>query len=224
MHDGTDGFYLIHNKPRYPQGSNDLHMLEPGQLALCISFNKRESLPSIMNYVDSLASHEYQRVGVFLNPQQSRGSSDFIKHEIQSQSPALQLDMFTKSRSIDLYLDAIAANYRTKLQVFSWPLSSPKNDVASDCAQPRRIENILEIRDPLGTEIIRGDPSLHSRTREAMTDYANWAMDDGKKIFCLVDLGRSRNEFSKRGGAVCLKNDSVVRAFRSLIVLTECSL
>ena len=60
---------------------------------------------------------------------------------------------------------------------------------------------------------------------EFTSDHSKWAItgekDKNAHWTCVGDINRMKSQFKRGGGVVCLKNDKVWKAFKSIIAATE---
>ncbi|XP_071491461.1 plancitoxin-1-like [Diadema antillarum] len=218
--DQESGFWLIHSVPKFPNSSDQSYEWPSnaetyGQSMLCISMKTAEfvkvgrqlwynnpwvydaNIPqSFRAQFDDLVSvMEGQHVesapwnnSVDLTSVNGRGFTSYAK--------------FIKFNE-DLYSHWVAPALGDDMYAETWLNAASK--LPSFCSGVYKVENV---------ENINFDGVL---TFKSTKDHSKWAISEHKKWTCIGDINRTKSQYERGGGTVCLNIPAVWTAFHTLI-------
>lgn len=121
---------------------------------------------------------------------------------------------FAKSptKKSDLYQ---RINEELKADLDVQTLKTSRGHQATDCEDFRRIRNVISIYMPYGNISEPRETGPWTPTK----DNSKWAISESDRdpVVCLADLNRNENHLIDGGGALCFKDSSVWKAFKSTI-------
>jgi deoxyribonuclease-2 len=225
--DTTQGFWLIHSLPRYPNrrstGYGPLPTITFGQSFLCItlttaSFEDVGAQLQIIGpqFYDStlsptlttkLPSFAAALAGTAASA--STGSISF--HSLGG----LVFHHLAKSKNwgMELYENLVAPEYGD-LIVETWMNGDDDNKIPSSCKG--KDGNKYEVLDVTNMTI---DDVTWTETQ----DHSKWAIGQTSKSFCVGDINRQKSQASRGGGTMCHADVQVWQSFRDAATgLQEC--
>lgn len=218
--DEVGGIWIIHSVPHFPS-IDDLGYRYPqtgqmyGQTFLCVSLNK-ENLNEVGNQlmVNWVYVYDHKLNGNFstIYPNlsivaQMKQIQTVQRKTVLTSVENVQFTSFAKSSKFkkDLYSKWVAQVLRAELFVETW---LHEFRLPSDCSGHFEVHNIKEI------SITGSHCQFHNGK-----DHSKFAVsgDINNPWFCIGDINRSRDQFKRGGGAVCLRNTNLWLSYHQIV-------
>ncbi|XP_022085060.1 plancitoxin-1 isoform X1 [Acanthaster planci] len=216
--DGTSGFWLVHSVPKFPLPASRSYdwpdnAKRNGQTLLCITF-KYDQFEKIGQQL------KYNYPGVYDSDFPSRlvGQTPSIVdlvNNIHVTSPPWNRQLNLQSRSgqsfdsfnkaskwgADLYKDWLATHFKSGLYCETW--QNGERNLNSSCEGGLNVYNVMKVSLSGGSDF------------KGTKDHSKWAVTTkpGQKWTCIGGINRQTSQMYRGGGAVCLENANVHKAF-----------
>lgn len=238
--DATSGFWMIHSMPQFAlppkTGKKPTEFLYPhnakdnGQTVLCISFNTRSQLDSIVSQLLIMRPNIYS---IQVTPEVAAVSSDMANLKGKKWSKDTEQTMkiksgngvsFTsfvrspKSEHKELYLEIVAPGIGSDLLVETWRRGAG-DPLSSNCSFDYKVNNI----DKVGLTFDDGSAFPKTSAWDYLEDHSKWAVtpEANPAASCIGDINRMASQYKRGGGTVCLFDKNVWKAMRSSIEEVE---
>ena len=233
--DGTQGFWLVHSKPNWPNAREDGAAPFPdttySQSLLCVTFDistiETIAYSQMVNYpyvYDSFLSDSLVSVMPNFYSWINKGKVDetSLKTSIVS-SEGASYTQFAKNKDWgkDLYEDFVATDLQIPLYAETWR-SGSGGRMSSFCENPEDDEwethevsyDIFEV-----ATMLMPDGEGWSGTQ----DHSKWAAsgDSSVPYVCIGDINRMCSQEGRGGGTVCFENSKIWPSFKDTITSTE---
>ncbi|XP_023657267.2 deoxyribonuclease-2-alpha isoform X1 [Paramormyrops kingsleyae] len=232
--DKTQGFWLVHSTPHFPNAKEAGQFEYPetgmknGQNFICVTYPLdmfetigqqlaiNEPLIYDCNVPSSLASVLPSMVELCSRSQSAKGNATITLSQISSNRSVSLTSLagtefisFAKSASFehDLYHSWVAPTLKSNLLVQFWRLST--GVLPSDCSEGWKVFNAKTLSP--------GTVEEYSSNK----DHSKWAVtmeDDSRNWICVGDINRNEAEEKRGGGTVCQNNAVVWKAYRAALV------
>ena len=205
------GFFLQHSVPKFPafDPEHGFNYVTPtssqfGQNFLCIRITSEKVADQLIE------NFTYTKVSTYVN---TYGKGKPAPKIILKESNYLKIrsfEIFSKMPKDNelLWDDIVAPYYKDDFLTETWgrPYSEDKCEDKNN-----RISSITNIE-------IDGVQYKHE------LDHSKWGITLNKSIWCGGDMNRENTQAARGGSAICIENEDIHSAFKSLIVIDGCGL
>lgn len=208
------GFWLVHSVPRFPREDVALGVYSGlsdnastnAQSFLCVSLETNQ-IEAATIQLRVARPFVYQR----------RGFTGFTEEEVMTGQARLKPLVATGGESVlsfsksrywggDFYDDWVAKELDSSLLVETW--NRGRGTLRNVCSARHQIANVTRIQ-------------LNDAVAwENRKDHSKWAItspESALQVVCIGDINRQNGQRVRGGGALCLKNESLWRAFFQMI-------
>ncbi|KAL0230923.1 hypothetical protein GEMRC1_010328 [Eukaryota sp. GEM-RC1] len=217
--DDQSGYWLIHSTPRFPFNSTDSYEFPDfakiyGQTFICISFSVRE----------------FDKIGQALQIMRPKFYETHVPVHLKDKLPqvdaAFDGSYENSPRSLDLSLFSLGGEmFRHLSKTGKWGKCIYEHLVSPTLKADLYVENWMrpwidsfcppkyDYTNLNVKEISFGGGRDFGYTK----DHSKWAITPGNDWVCIGDMNRMTSQYKRGGGAMCLKNPVLHRAFKGIV-------
>jgi len=224
--DGTQGFWLIHSLPKYPDrrstGYKGLSDDTYGQSFICVTL-PASALQTIGEqlqvtwplYYDAEVTDDLEKDF----PAFAAAALDDARVHDHSKVATLKtvggksFTHYAKSTdcACELYEDVVAPGLDSGLLVETWMNGRLDNKIETSCKGKDFDYSVQDIMN-----LTQADGTFWKETQ----DHSKWAVTDGEsstKAACVGDINRQYSQSKRGGGTLCLEESGIATAFNKLV-------
>ncbi|XP_064474097.1 deoxyribonuclease-2-alpha-like [Ornithodoros turicata] len=218
LFDGSNGLWLVHSVPKFPEGAAYGRYSYPhsgqefGQNFLCVTYPTSQ-LDTIATHLRLQAPDVYDGYASPSMLKQHTGLYALLHNHFIRSPPWVLTATLTDVLGVpflsyakngrfnkDVYSEVVARNLGSDLYVSTW-LNGPGGRLPSECNEQYKVMNVKWMKFPLG----KGQ-SISFSNRD---DHSKWAVSTARTIVCIGSLNRMHSQFRRGGETVCFKNDKL---------------
>lgn len=218
--DTTQGFWLVHSLPRYPnhrsKGYGPLPTVTYGQSWLCMTLKTATfedvgtqlQVTGPLFYDTHLSSTLTTKLPAFAAAIAGTTSGVATSTKtIHTKGGAVFYHLAkSKAWGKELYDDLVAPKYGD-LFVETWMNGVDSNKIPSSCTQKGFKNEVLDVTN------YTLDDTVWTETQ----DHSKWAIAQKSKTVCIGDINRQKSQSLRGGGTVCHSSSSIWSSFRAAI-------
>jgi deoxyribonuclease-2 len=224
------GFYIIHTQPKYPKpgtgygGVGAKHSKINGQMFICVSLAD-VSIQAVAEHIKHIKAIVYAKNEN--EPAWDAGVNTVCDTQTPTKLESTGAQVFflfckPPNDQVDIWSSHVGSFVGGPLLVQSWRLGGgrPLKSVCPEGSEHSAegtgqivIEDITKLR--YKTDVI------HAQFNSTK-DHGKWAVNKNVPYLCIGDLNRMESQNKRGGGVLCMWNDNVAKAFRSMVHKTDC--
>ncbi|KAM8875151.1 deoxyribonuclease-2-alpha-like isoform 2-T2 [Spinachia spinachia] len=222
MLDKQTGVWLSHSTPKFPKYHTKSFWpdtgTENGQTFMCVTYSYKEfkHIGLQLKYIHAY-SYDYEIPTTFHNELQCVAQRNCLPRnkpwarvQTLTSENGQKFTSFAKYTRFgdDLFSGLIVNHLNKNLCVKSW--GRMRRPLPSNCSAgiPHHVYNVKSIKLPETKTSIKDT-----------TDHSKWCVTLDGNWTCIADMNREESQMKRGGGAICIENFTVARAFSSIIDL-----
>ncbi|CAK6980580.1 uncharacterized protein LOC122968138 [Scomber scombrus] len=225
MEKNNKGLWLLHSTPRFPQIGQNFYPesgTKKGQTFICVTFNydQFKAIGTHLQYINAFPYHQHippDFHGEFQQPKPGHKRTRRIN--ISNDFKTLTSDGGKDFNSIakllsktgdpevgDLYV-TISKAVGSDVRVQTWGCQKGRDSPFCPTSG-KKVHNIQSVQ-----------PDSKWKEWGAKVDHSKWcvAMDQNKPWTCIADVNRSKSQYGRPGGALCVKDEEIAKIFRTFV-------
>ncbi|CAK6980581.1 deoxyribonuclease-2-beta-like [Scomber scombrus] len=231
MEKDKTGLWLLHSTPQFPQKGQHFYPesgSKKGQTFICVTFNydQFKAIGTHLQYINAFPYHQHIPPDFHVELQQPKPGEKRkiidISNEFQElkssnnkafNSIAKQVSETGDPEVGDLYV-TISKAVDSDVRVQTWGCQAG-HDHPFCPTSGKKVQNIQSVQ-----------PDSNWKEWRATVDHSKWcvAMDQNKPWTCIADVNRSKSQYGRPGGALCVKDEDIANIFRTFVKsVDDCS-